>query len=154
MHPEADQDRRQQAQSRADCDNGLPLPRNKRKFSQRHLILRIEEAAAFINPARRTAGLGSMIFGQLTSSSSEFKRRQERAESNRDPAKMANKRKGTAKSFRRKHLHGNFGHSFALLTWMRPLLPVRFRLPPATLLRIADGMNKDGLSPTHHAWPP
>jgi hypothetical protein len=86
MHPEADQDRRQQAQSRANRYNGLPLPRNKRKFSQRHLILGIEEAAAFINPARRTAGLGSMIFGQLTSSSSEFKQRQERAESNRDPA--------------------------------------------------------------------
>src|ERR1035437_9156782 len=66
-HNKANQDRRQHAKARTTCHNGLPLPRNQRKFPQRHLVAGIGEALPFYELASGPARLSFIRFGQVSS---------------------------------------------------------------------------------------
>src|ERR1035437_1552291 len=71
-HNKANPELRQHAKGRTTCHNGLPLPRNQRKFPQRHLVAGIGEALPFYELASGPARLSFIRFGQVSSFSPLF----------------------------------------------------------------------------------
>jgi len=72
MHKKVNEERRQHTKERAADYNGLPLPWNKRKLSERNLVLGIDETAAFRGQASGAAVLRFILFCQVGSSSPVF----------------------------------------------------------------------------------
>ncbi|MGB9408355.1 MAG: hypothetical protein WCA89_12515 [Terracidiphilus sp.] len=69
MHKDANEECYRHAKGRTAGYYALPLPGNNCEIPERHLILGIEEAAAFGEPVSGAASLSFILFGQVDSSS-------------------------------------------------------------------------------------
>jgi hypothetical protein len=72
MHEDTNKNCRRHAKGRATGHNAPSLPGNKREIPERHLVLGIEEAAAFSKPLFGVAGLSFILFEQVGSSPQAF----------------------------------------------------------------------------------